>query len=215
MIRILIVVEVPFYREGLAELLGKSGEVQVVASADDADSAERMARAHEPAIVLIDVGLADTAEAIERIRMLPSPPKFVALAVSDTPDAVLKWAEQGVAAFVPRSATLEDLLGVLKGVAHDELYCSPRMAAHLVNHVAVLASATRRGADEAFGELSPREHEVLSLLARGLPNKLIARTLAISHATAKNHVHNILEKLHLQSRSQVASLLQGTSRRVA
>jgi DNA-binding NarL/FixJ family response regulator len=213
MIPILVVVEVPFYRQGLAELLNKSGEVQVVATAHDADSAERMARAHDPAIVLVDVGLADAARAIEAIRMLPSAPKFVALAVSET--AVLKWAEHGAAAFVPRSATLEDLLGVLKGVAHDELYCSPRMAAQLVHHVAALASASRRGADEAFGDLSPREHEVLSLLARGMPNKLIARTLAISHATAKNHVHNILEKLHLHSRSQVASLLQGASRRVA
>ena len=214
MIRTLIVVEVPFYRQGLAELLDKSGEVQVVASANDADSAERMARTHDPEIVLVDVGLADSAQTIDRIRMLPSPPKFVALAVSETPDAVLRWAEQGVAAFVPRSATLEELLNVLKGVAQDELYCSPSMAAHLMNHVAVLASASRRGAEEGVGGLSPREQEVLSLLARGLPNKVIARTLAISHATAKNHVHNILEKLHLQRRSQVASLLQDTSRRI-
>jgi DNA-binding NarL/FixJ family response regulator len=86
------------------------------------------------------------------------------------------------------------------------------MAAHIMKRVAVLASANRRD-DDVIGELSPREHEVVYLLARGLPNKVIASTLAISHATAKNHVHNILEKLRLQRRSQVASLLTDSTRR--
>ena len=211
MIRTLVVVEVPFYREGLTELLNKSGEVQVVGTANDAESATRVARSEAPELVLVDVGLVDGAEAIQGIRALPFAPKFVALAVNETPDAVLKWAELGVAAYVPRNATLEDLLHVLKGVAHEEFYCPPRMAAHIMNHIAVLASASKRGGD-ATGHLSPREHEVLSLLARGLPNKAIASKLAISHATAKNHVHNILEKLRLQRRSQVASLLQDPSR---
>jgi DNA-binding NarL/FixJ family response regulator len=185
--------------------------VRVVAAANSADSAERLARSEQPDVALIDVGMADCAETIQRLRALPAAPKFVTLAVNETPDAVLKWAELGVAAYVARSATLDDLLHVLKGVAHEEFYCSPQMAAHLLHHVAVLSSASRPDGDP-IGDLSPREHEVLSLLARGLPNKAIANTLAISHATAKNHVHNILEKLKLHRRSEVASLLQGGSR---
>jgi len=212
MIRTLLVVEVPFYREGLAELLNKSGEVRVVGAANDAQSAERLARTEHPDVVLLDVGMADGAEAIQRMRALPSAPKLVALALHETPEAVLKWVEHGVAAYVPRNATLQGLLSVLKDVAREEFHCSPRMAAHLIERVAVLASASKAGGDPA-GVLSPREHEVLSLLARGLPNKAIANRLAISNATAKNHVHNILEKLQLHRRSEVASLMQGESQR--
>jgi DNA-binding NarL/FixJ family response regulator len=212
MIRTMVVIDVPFYREGLAELLNKSGAVRVVAAANDAELAERFARTERPEVALVDVGMADCIEAVERMRALPEPPKFVALAVNETPDAVLKWAELGVAAYVPRSASLEQLIVILLGVAHQEFYCPPRIAAHLMNRVAMLATASRRH-DDGIGELSPREHEVLSLLARGLPNKDIARTLEISTATAKNHVHNILEKLRLQRRGQVASLLQDPAHR--
>ena len=131
----------------------------------------------------------------------------MALAIQETPDAVLRWAELGAAAYVSRSATFDKLLDVLVGVARGEFACPPRMAAHIVRHVAELASASRRQ-ESATADLSPREHQVLSLLARGLPNKAIARTLEISTATAKNHVHNILEKLRLQRRSEVASLVR-------
>ena len=212
MIRALLVVEVPFYREGLAELLNKSADVRVVASASAVASAEAMVEAERPDVVLIDVSLGDAPAAIQRMRALPSPPKFVAIAMNETPNAVLQWAEIGVSAFVPRSATLEELLRVLKGVADEEFYCSPHMAAHLLRHVAVLASATRR-ADDTLGDLSPREHQVLSLVASGLPNKAIANKLSISHATAKNHVHKILEKLRLRRRSEVASLIHSASPR--
>ena len=211
-IRAVLVVEVPFYREGLAELLNNSGEVQVVASASAARPAEALVASERPDVVLIDVTLADSTAAVQRMRALPCPPKFVALAVNETADAVLKWAELGVAAFVSRSATPAELLHVLKGVAQEELYCSPQMAAQLLQHVAKLASASKRS-DDAFGELSPREHEVLSLIARGLPNKTIASMLSISSATTKNHVHKILEKLRLHRRSEVASLMHSSSDR--
>jgi two-component system NarL family response regulator len=211
MIRTLLVVEVPFYREGLIELLGKSGIVEVVAAANNGETAERFALSVRPQVALIDVSMPDAAEAIQRIRAFPSPPKFVALAVNTSSDAVLRWAELGVAAFVPRSATLEDLLHILRGVAQDELYCSPAIAARLLGHVAQLASTAHREGPSVV-DLSPREHEVLTLLARGLPNKAIANALAISNATAKNHVHNILEKLRLHRRSEVAAMLKDSSR---
>lgn len=212
MIRALLIVEVPFYREGLAELLNKSEEVRVVGCAGSVASAEALVRQEAPDVVLIDASLADAPAAIERMLALQSPPKFVAIAINETPNDVLQWAEIGVSAYVPRSATPDELLRVVNGVAHEEFYCSPQMAAHLLHHVSVLASSSRR-ADDVLGQLSPREHEVLSLMAGGLPNKAIANKLCISHATAKNHVHKILEKLRLRRRSEVASLVHSASHR--
>ena len=75
------------------------------------------------------------------------------------------------------------------------------------------ALLSRHRDNSPIASLTPREHEVLSLLARGMPNKAIANALAISNATAKNHVHNILEKLRLHRRSEVAALLRETPRR--
>lgn len=214
MIRTLLVVEVPFYRQGLAELLNRSCEAQVVATAGDAASAELAARDERPEVALIDAALADGAHAVRRLRALPSPPQLVMLAMNEAPEAILKWVEHGIVAYVSRDATLQDLLQVLKGVAHEEFYCSAKIAAHLMRRVADLASASRPGGDARHG-LSPREHEVLSLLARGLPNKVIASRLSISNATAKNHVHNILEKLQLHRRSEVASMMGEFERRSA
>lgn len=212
MIRTLLVVEVPFYRQGLAELLNRSGIAQVVATAGSAATAESAARAEPPDAALVDAGLADCAEAVSRLRSLPVPPRMVLLAMNESPEAILGWIEHGIAAYVSRDATLHDLLRVLEGVAHEEFECPPKLASHLMRRVASLASAPRPSGDSRHG-LSPREHEVLRLLARGLPNKAIANRLSISNATAKNHVHNILEKLRLHRRSEVASLVMGDSER--
>ena len=206
MIRTLLVVEVPFYRQGLAELLNRSGEAEVVGTAKDAGTADEAARACLPDVALLDAALSDGADVVDRLRALPSPPKIVVLAVNETPEAVLRWVEHGIAAYASREATLNDLLQVIRGVAHEEFVCSPHIAAHLMQRIAALASATRPDNDPLHG-LSPREHEVLTLLARGLPNKTIATQLSISTATAKNHVHNILDKLRLHRRSEVASLV--------
>jgi two-component system nitrate/nitrite response regulator NarL len=206
MIRALIVIDVAFYREGLRDLLTRSGQVTVVGVASCVDEAERVARDTHPDVVLLDASTPEAREALRRVRALQPAPKMIALAISETPENVLEWAESGAAGFVPRDASLDDLLRVLKGAVADELYCSPRIAAVMLRRIASAAAA--QPAPVPLGSLSPREQQVLSLVARGLSNKAIASQLGIASATAKNHVHNILDKLALRRRVDAASLVQ-------
>jgi len=207
MVRALIVIDIPFYRQGLQELLAKSGEVVVVGATSDAEETERIVRLELPDVVLLDVGGRESVEALRRTRRVEPAPRIVALAISETPESVMAWAESGIAGYVPRDASLADLIRVLKGVVRDELYCSPRIAASMIRRLATLAASSPRPRDPV-GELSTREHEVLSLIARGFSNKAIASHLGIANATAKNHVHNILDKLSLRRRVEAALLLQ-------
>jgi DNA-binding NarL/FixJ family response regulator len=206
MIRALIVVDIPFYREGLQDLLAKSGEIDVVGAVSGAAEAEEIARSSLPQVVLIDIGGPDVGNVLERLLKLPGAPRVVALAVAETPQNVTRWVEAGVAGYVPRTASSNDLIRALKDVLRDEVRCPPLIAATLMRRLATLA-ATAQPASTTLGVLTDREQEVLELLADGLPNKVIAARLRIQPATAKNHVHNILHKLELNGRMQAASML--------
>jgi len=206
MIRVLIVVDIPFYREGLQELLGRDGDFEVIAAVSGAAAAEEAARTRNPHVVLLDIGASEGEEVVDRLRKLPTPPKIVALAVAETPQDVTRWVEAGVAGYVPRTASGDDLRLALREVVRDEVRCSPQIVATLMRRLAALA-ASAQASRSSLGVLTEREQEVLELLADGLPNKLIAARLRIQPATAKNHVHNILHKLELSGRVEAASVL--------
>ena len=121
----------------------------------------------------------------------------------ETPESVASWAAAGAIGYVSRSAGLADLLQCLQSAARGEVYCSPRVMSILLHRYAAQPPPhVPRG-----GGLTGREREILELVGRGLCNKVIAARLHISHATAKNHVHHILDKLQLRSRAEVAAYL--------
>lgn len=206
MIRVLVAVHIPFYREGLQELLARSDEIEVVGAVSGAEEVENATRASTPHVVLLDIGAPDVDGVLDRLLQMPFAPRVVALAVAETPQDVTRWAEAGVAGYVPRTASSEDLIQALKDVVRDEVRCPPRIAATLMRRLATLA-ASAQPSPTALAVLTDREQEVLALLADGLPNKVIAARLQIQPATAKNHVHNILHKLDLHGRVEAASVL--------
>lgn len=205
MIRVLVVVDIPFYREGLQELLARSGVIEVVGAVSGADEAENAARTSIPHVVLLDIDAPEVDALLNRLLRMPNAPRIVALAVKETPQDVIRWAEAGVAGYVPRTASSDDLIRALKDVVRDEVSCPPQIAATLMRRLAALAAA--QPSPTALTVLTGREQEVLELLADGLPNKVIAARLRIQPATAKNHVHNILQKLELHGRVEAASIL--------
>ncbi len=202
-ISVLIVADIRLYREGLAQALEGETGFHLAGTAEDPAKAIAELRAQHIDLALVDMAMAASGSVIRAIRGLAPDVKVVALSVAETESDVCACAEAGVAGYVPRQASLTDLLATLESAARGEAVCSPRMAAGLIRRVAALASSQPPVITPL--NLTPREREILRLLDDGLTNKEIARRLGIEVATVKNHVHNILEKLQVHRRGEAAA----------
>ena len=196
--RLIVLSDVRFLREGLAEVLARDGAFRVAVAAD-LDEAMAAVAVEPPQLMLIDAALAGGIAAAAQLRRVAPEIRIVALALSETEQDVIAWAEAGVCGYVPRTAALAELVDLLDKIARGEQSCSTRVAASLLRRIADGA----RGTATAPPPLTQREEEVVRLLGAGLSNKEIARRLDIGLATIKSHVHNVLAKLALERRSQV------------
>lgn len=203
MIRVAIVGDTRLYREGLAQVLGRDLRVRVVATAARRDDALQSLSDLCVDVVLLDMAMPNSLGALRSIVERVPQGRVIALGVAEDGNEVLDCAETGAAGYVPREASLEDLVTVIESVARGEAICSPRVAASLLRRVAALASG--RGGEGLAGQLTNRERDVIRLIDRGRSNKEIARELGIEVATVKNHVHNILEKLQVHRRGEAAA----------
>jgi two-component system nitrate/nitrite response regulator NarL len=210
MIRVLIVAEIRLYREGLAAMLrAESESIDVVASAAGADDAVRAMRELVPDIVLLDMA-PDNAWLVRALEAAVPGTRVVALAVPENEREVLACAEAGVAGYVTRDASVEDVAAAVESAARGEVLASPRMVATLFERIATLA--LERSPESIESRLTARELEILNLIDQGLSNKEIARLLTIELSTVKNHVHNIFEKLNVSRRSEAAARHRESSR---
>jgi DNA-binding NarL/FixJ family response regulator len=204
--RVAIITDIRLYREGLAEVLGRRPDIDVVGTAPNGrvalDSVDRL----RPDVALLDLAMAGSISTIQELAATLPQVKIVALGVPEMEPQILACAEAGAAAYVPREGSLDDLVATLKGVAAGEVLCSPRIVAGLFRRVAALA--LERRTEWARRRLTTRETEILKLVDEGLTNKEIGRRLCIEVPTVKNHVHNILEKLELGSRSEAAAWMR-------
>ncbi|MEU4689378.1 response regulator transcription factor [Actinoplanes sp. NPDC023714] len=198
MIDTFIVAEIAVYREALAQALHEHHGIRVVATAASCRHLDPDALHCHTATLLVDT--ANLAQACAAIR---GGPRVVVVGVGESEADIVACAESGAMGYVTTTASLADLAATIVSVARDELLCPPRVAGALIRRVGVLAAAARE--DRIGGRLTPREQEVLGLLTEGLSNREIAHLLSITVATAKNHVHNILEKLEVSSRSEACA----------
>jgi DNA-binding NarL/FixJ family response regulator len=209
MIRALLIIDVPLYRDGLATLLNQSADVTVVTVPHGSAPVPPLVARESADVILLDISAADARETLAALLAVGDPPNVVILAITETPECIAEWAALGALGYVSRYASLADLLHCLRCVARGEAYCSPQVMAMLLRGYASSGERTgQRVARRAeMGDLTAREREILELMGSGLSNKRIAARLQISHATAKNHVHHILDKLRLRSRAEVAAHL--------
>ena len=210
-IRVVVISGVCLYREGLAELLGRTGAISVVGSAADvAGGVARAARLDEPPdVVLLDTIPADSVLRVaEVLDALPGVP-VLALTVPNSEREILAIAEAGIAGFVTSDASIEELVAAIESVARGEALCSPSVAAALMRRLASLAR-TGNGATSPIGPLTTREREILELIDEGFSNKQIAQRLRIELPTVKNHVHHILVKLGVSRRAEAAALARAS-----
>jgi DNA-binding NarL/FixJ family response regulator len=200
-IRVLIVDDHKVVRQGLRFLLDQEDGIEVVAECADGPAAVRAVRALEPTVVLLDLfmpgesGLGVLAQ-IKRDRPAT---EVLMLTSSDADEHLLAAIRAGALAYLPKTAGVDQVVESVRAAARGESLLDPRLAARLVREVREVA--TRRG---PLDSLSPREVEVLGVLARGRSNRQIARHLSISEETVKAHVSSILAKLQLADRTQAA-----------
>jgi two-component system, NarL family, nitrate/nitrite response regulator NarL len=202
-VRVLLVTDVRLHRELLADALAEHGGIELAGSAPS-DVAATAAAMFEPSVVIVNTPSAAADELRAFAVALPDA-KIVAVGVPSDDDAIVRILEAGAAGYVTAEQSLSDLIAAVEAAAAGELQCPPRLAAALARRVTALAAG---GAKETNGNgLTPRQREIATLIAEGLSNKQIARSLSIEHATVKNHVHTILAKLGVSRRDQVAGRL--------
>lgn len=204
-VSIAILAEIRLYREGLRDVLhGRAGITVTDVAADAPADVQRIIRAG-PDVAVVDMTMA-LAESIARAFADRAPRvRVIGLGVPDTEARVVACAEAGLAGYVPRDGSLDDLVAAIHRAARGEAFYSPHIVGLLLQS---LGRRRRRRAEHPGEELTAREHEVVALIDRGLTNQEIAGRLHIEVATVKNHVHHILEKLRLRRRTEVPGWLR-------
>jgi DNA-binding NarL/FixJ family response regulator len=203
-IEVLVLVSVRLYRDGIADAVGRDSRFRVVGAAATFEDARAQLDAlpRPPAAALVDLGLAEGVGAARALRDAWPGLAVVALGVREADRDVVSMAEAGVAGLVSRDATLPELLDAIEAAAREEALCSPAVTAVLLRRV---ASHAGREAPAEEPALTRREREVIVLIGKGLTNKEIAGSLRIELPTVKNHVHNILEKLRVNRRTDAVA----------
>jgi two-component system nitrate/nitrite response regulator NarL len=213
-IKVLISAPVRLYRDALAELLTRQDDIVVVGAVGGQNRTLAALQEVEPDIVLLDL---EHDASVETIRELAAfvQTKVVGVAASNDEEAMVAYAEAGVAGFVNHEDDASDLAEAIHCAARGEFRCSPRTAGTLLRHIARLAADSPNGS-ASTRPLTGRERDVMLLLEEGLSNKQIAASLQIELPTVKHHVHHILEKLEVSRRSEAvararrAGLLEST-----
>lgn len=198
LISVLICDDHPFVRHGLRTYLETLEDMEVAGEAADGAEAARLVAELLPDVVLMDLVMPelDGVEATRRIREASPSTRVIVLTSFDDDEKVFPAIKAGAAGYLLKDVTPADLAEAVRKASRGEALLAPSVAARLMQEVS--------GGRSAASTLTERELEVLRLIARGLPNKLIARELVVSEKTVKTHVSNILAKLHLADRTQAA-----------
>ena len=198
MIRLLIVDDHPIVREGVAAVLAREREIDVVGAADTVSEGLRLASRLAPDVVLLDLKLPDAAEGDGVRRFVQTGRGVVVFTAYDSDMDVFQAIQAGARGYLLKGAPAAEIAQAIRQVHAGESYLSPRIASKLVQDA--------RGPRVKTGLLSPRERGVLSLVAAGLSNRQIAGTLSISERTVKFHVTSIFNKLGADNRAQAVAL---------
>jgi DNA-binding NarL/FixJ family response regulator len=206
--RILLVDDQPLFRGAIAALLASQPDMEVVGEAENGLVGVERARALRPDLVVLDVDMPvmNGVEAVRLIREQVMDVKVIMLTVSDVEDHVLDALRHGAHGYLLKDLRPEQLYDMIRSVMRNETPISPAVAGRLLREIREGGSqrVTSPTAREQQS-VTRRELEILRLVAEGMSNKEIARKLVITEGTVKNHVHNALEKLHMDNRIQAAA----------
>lgn len=203
MIRVLLADDQRVVREGLGTLLGLLDGIELVGTAADGEEAVALAAAHDPDVVLMDLRMprCDGIEAIRRLASRGDRPRAIALTTYADDASVLGALRAGARGYLTKDAGADEILAAVRAVARGEAALDPA-----VQHVVVAALAGDSAPSPELPDgLTPREAEVLELIAAGLSNAEIAERLVVSAATVKSHVNHLFAKAGVRDRAQAVT----------
>jgi DNA-binding NarL/FixJ family response regulator len=200
-IRVVLVEDHALTRAGLKTALESTGDVRVVAEAADGISAEAIVAHEAPAVAVIDIGLPgrDGVALTRALKAAPNPPRVVILTMHELDDEVLAALSAGADAYCVKSSDASTVLDAVRIVAGGGAYFDSRIA-----HVVMRRLGAPASTPTADSPLTPRELDVLRLIADGVGNVEIGERLHIGLGTVKSHIRDILEKLSANDRTQAA-----------
>jgi DNA-binding NarL/FixJ family response regulator len=199
--RVVLVDDHHLFRSGVRAELGDA--VEVVGEAGTVEEAVPLVKELDPDVVLLDVHLPDGGGEAIIHAVAPVRPavRFLALSVSDAAEDVIAVIRAGARGYVTKTISGEELAAAIERVAEGDAVFSPRLAGFVLD---AFRSGERVGGDAELDELTPREREVLQLIARGYLYKEIAARLSLSVKTIESHVSSVLRKLQLSSRHELS-----------
>jgi DNA-binding NarL/FixJ family response regulator len=208
--RVLLIEDNRLLREGIAATLDAEGSFEVIALGEDGDTLRRMKESGKsPDVVLLDLGLekANSLELMAVLRSEAPDARIIAMDILPEQSDVVEFVEAGGAGLILKSASPQEYVETIAAVARGENVLPAVLTASLFTQIVESALTSGRGIPDSAIKLTPREKEIVDLIADGLSNKEIAARLHIATQTVKSHVHNILEKLALSSRLQIAAFV--------
>jgi DNA-binding NarL/FixJ family response regulator len=206
-IRVIIVDDQAMVRAGFAALLSAQSDIDVVGEAADGRAGVAVARSAHPDVVLMDVRMPEMDGLAAAREILSAPgaahrPKVLMLTTFDVDDYVYEALRAGASGFLLKDAPPADLISAVRVVAAGEALLAPSVTRRLIADFAAARPAPRRDRTLRLNGLTPRETEVLELIARGLSNQEIAEHLVLAEQTVKTHIGRVLAKLSLRDRAQ-------------
>jgi DNA-binding NarL/FixJ family response regulator len=204
-IRILICDDQSLFREALRTLLCSFTNLEVVGEASNGEEALRMAVSLSPDVVLMDLRMPvmDGVEATRRINQLGKTIKVIVLTTFDDDETVFDGLRAGAIGYLLKDVSSEKLVEAIQTAYEGQYFLQPSITAKVVSEISKISKPARKKKEEMIPDpLSPREIEILRIVAQGASNKEIAEQLFISEGTVKNHLSSILSKLGVRDRMQ-------------
>ena len=205
MISVAVIEDNRLVREGITALLSQTSDLTVVAGASDGDMSRL--KGAVPNVVLLDLGLrnGDSLRVAIKVRSEFPGSKVIVMDLLPVQEEIMEFVNAGVSGFIMKDASLEDLVSTIRAVANGAQVLPPAMTSSLFAQIAKDAIGRSKPEVLESVRMTKREREVINLIAEGLGNKEIATRLHIATHTVKSHVRNIMEKLMLHTRLQIAA----------
>ncbi len=202
-VRVLIADDHPLFRKGLRTLLDSMPQMTVIGEATSGREAVEQAVALQPDVILLDLQMPDGGGlgAIRELAQRPANSRILVVTLFDDDESVFTALKAGARGYILKDADEAEMIRAIQAVAEGEAIFSPAIAARMMHYFA--APPTARAGD-SLPELTEREREVLTLIARGYANAQIAEELTISLKTVRNHASSIFNKLQVADRAQAA-----------